>query len=72
MLTGSPPFRGDTVQSVLEMHRSALPRDPCTISPHVSQPLGRIVLRTLDKDPARRPQNAAELAAALRAVPEGR
>lgn len=72
MLTGSPPFRGDSVQTVLEMHRSTPPRDPCAISPQVSPPLGRIVLRTLDKDPARRPQNAAELGAALHAVPEGR
>ena len=71
MLTGHPPFRGDSVQAVLEMHRSVPPQDPCTISPEVSPPLGRIVLRTLDKDPARRPQNAAELMAALNAVPEG-
>lgn len=72
MLTGHPPFQADSVQAVLDMHRNALPQDPCAINPKVSRELGRVVLRTLEKDPAKRPQSAGELRAALAGVPEGR
>jgi tRNA A-37 threonylcarbamoyl transferase component Bud32 len=65
MITGKRPFVGRSVGEVLEFHRSILPPDPETLRPDVPRPLSRIVLSCLEKDPAKRPQRAADLRAAL-------
>ena len=62
-LAGRPPFTGATMDTVIELHRSAsVPMEP------VPKPLRPIVARGMAKDPAYRPADAAALAAELRAT----
>jgi serine/threonine-protein kinase len=62
LLQGTPPFGGDTFSSmVLKVVTEPLPR----LSVRLPGDLEDIVYRCLEKDPARRFQNTAELAQAL-------
>jgi serine/threonine-protein kinase len=62
LLQGQPPFGGDTFSSmVIKVVNDALPR----ITAQLPGELDQIVYRCLEKDPARRFQNVAELAQAL-------
>jgi serine/threonine-protein kinase len=66
LLTGRPPFAGDSALEVLHQHLSAEPRRPST----VPDPLWTVVERCLRKNPEERP-SAENLARALRVVAEG-
>ena len=66
LLTGRPPFSGESTLEVLHQHLSAEPRRPST----VPEPLWTVIERCLSKDPGRRP-SAENLARALRTVAEG-
>ena len=66
LLTGRPPFRAATVLETLEQVRSAAPASLSRIQPGMPIDLETIVLKCLEKDPARRYPSAAELAAELR------
>jgi len=73
LLTGSSVFEANTVVEVCSHHLHSQPVPPDVRSGRaLPQDLQRLVLRCLQKDPAERPQTAAELALALRrlAVPE--
>jgi serine/threonine-protein kinase len=62
LLQGAPPFGGDTFSSmVLKVVHDPLPK----LTVHLPGDLEAIVYRCLEKDPARRFQNTAELAQAL-------
>jgi len=65
MLTGRPPFEGDTPHSVLAAHVSQTPRRVSELRDAVPTPLADVVMRCLAKHPADRLQSAAELRAAL-------
>jgi serine/threonine-protein kinase len=65
MLTGKLPFTGDSFASIAGGVLSENPAPPETISPAVSPALGRVVLRCLEKDPARRFPSANQVKAAL-------
>jgi len=65
MVTGRPPFRGDTDFSVASKHIHAAPVTPASLNPLIPDELSRIILRCLKKDKRERFQNAAELCAAL-------
>jgi len=65
MVTGRPPFRGDTDFSVASKHIHAAPVTPASLNPLIPDELSRIILRCLKKDRRERFQNAAELCAAL-------
>jgi serine/threonine-protein kinase len=69
LLTGNLVFEGTTVMHVLAQHLSATPIPPSqrTELP-VPGSLDALVLSCLAKDPAERPQSAAELAAKLAAI----
>ncbi len=66
LVTGRPPFRGDSALEVLHQHLSEEPRRPST----VPDPLWTVIERCLRKDPAERP-SAESLARALRVVGHG-
>ncbi|MFJ4418747.1 serine/threonine-protein kinase [Streptomyces sp. NPDC088925] len=66
LLTGRPPFQGDSALEVLHRHLSEEPRRPS----NVPEPLWTVVERCLSKNPDRRP-SAENLARALRVVAEG-
>ncbi len=66
LVTGRPPFVGDTPLAVAWQHRSAVPPAPRSLKPDVPAWIERVVLRCLEKDPARRYSSAKELGEELR------
>ncbi|MGW0968667.1 serine/threonine-protein kinase [Streptomyces sp. NPDC002516] len=66
LVTGRPPFAGESALEVLHQHLSAEPRRPST----VPDPLWTVIERCLRKNPDQRP-SAENLARALRAVAAG-
>jgi hypothetical protein len=62
-LTGAPPFTGDLFDVLVKHRETPPPEAPLAAVPG---PLARVVLRCLEKDPARRFQSAAEVSQALR------
>jgi tetratricopeptide (TPR) repeat protein/tRNA A-37 threonylcarbamoyl transferase component Bud32 len=68
LLTGRPPFTGNTPQQVLSAHVTETP-DPVTKHRQTVPPqLEQLVMRCLEKKPADRWQSAEELLPALEAV----
>jgi serine/threonine-protein kinase len=70
-LTGRPPFLAETLHGVYEKILRETPPSPRTINPRLSKDLDTIVLKALEKDPARRYASAGELAEDLRRTLEG-
>ena len=66
MLTGRPPFEGDTSVAVAIKHVGDQPEPPSRLNPAVPHALDGVVLRALAKSPANRYASAAEFAEALR------
>ena len=71
MLTGRPPFQGDSPVSVAFQHVSTDAAPPSTLNPDVSPQLDAVVMRALRKDPAGRYQSAEDMRADLVAVLRG-
>ena len=65
MLTGKPPFTGDTAVSVAYQHVSESPVPPSMINSSVSLAMDSVVLKALAKDRAARFQTAADFRVAL-------
>ncbi len=61
MLTGAPPFRGDSPMAVAFQHVSQPPQPPSALNPDVPSHLDAIVMRAMSKDPEARYQTAEEL-----------
>ncbi|MFX6023258.1 serine/threonine protein kinase, partial [Acinetobacter baumannii] len=72
LLTGRPPFRGDTPVAVAYQHVSEAPLPPSEINDTVPRALDAVVLRALAKDPFQRPQDAAGFREDLDATVEGK
>jgi tRNA A-37 threonylcarbamoyl transferase component Bud32 len=68
MATGKRPFTAEVSNDVLELHISAPAPDPRELEPSVAPDLAALILRCLEKEPAARYANAAELAKALEAL----
>jgi tetratricopeptide (TPR) repeat protein len=62
LLTGKPPFRGDSVLETLEQVRNREPDPPSRSNPKMDRDLETICLKCLEKDPARRYGSAEALA----------
>ncbi|HWN71884.1 MAG TPA: AAA family ATPase, partial [Haliangium sp.] len=67
-LTGVAPFAGEGVAEVLARVVLEVPAEVGQLAPGVPAELAALVMRMLEKDPARRPHDAAEVAAALGAL----
>ena len=65
MLAGEPPFVGENLAQLLEAALNLDPTPPSRVQPGVDADLDAIVLACLEKDPARRPASAEELAGIL-------
>jgi len=65
MLTGAPPFEGETSQEIVAKHISDPPPAPLTVNPRVPAWLSDVVVRCLAKKPSQRFQSAAEVLSAL-------
>ncbi len=71
MLTGRPPFTGDSPVSVAFQHVSTEAPDPSSLNPDVPDSLDTVVVKSLRKDPAGRYQSADEMRADLLMVLRG-
>lgn len=61
LLTGQPPFTGDTPVSIAYQHVREDPVPPTHLDPEVPQWMEAIVLRAMAKDPAQRYQTAEDM-----------
>ena len=71
LLTGRPPFTGDSPVSVAYQHVREAPVPPSQIDPEIGPDIDAIVLKSLAKDPADRYQSAREMKADLTRVLAG-
>src|SRR5216110_1285243 len=65
MVTGSPPFDGESSQQVVGKHIADPPPAASDVNPGVPRELSDVILRCLEKQPADRFQSAGEVIAAL-------
>lgn len=72
LLTGRPPFRGETPVAVAYQHVSEAPLPPSEVNESIPRALDAIVLRALAKDPFQRPQDAAGFREALDETADGK
>ena len=71
MTTGHLPFDGPSAMEVLTRHVNEAPIPPRQKQPDapISEAMERLILRAMDKDPAKRPQTAEQFREELLAVP---
>jgi WD40 repeat protein/serine/threonine protein kinase len=62
LLTGRPPFQGETFLATLRMVQDREPERPRRLNPHLGRELESICLKCLEKDPQRRYGSTAALA----------
>jgi hypothetical protein len=62
LLTGTPPFRGETVQETLQLVRNEIPKSLRPLNPKVDSTLEAICLKSLNKDKSQRYVSASALA----------
>ena len=68
MLTGEAPFEGTNVQDYLQLHVHEPPPPLSEFLPGLAPGLDELVLQCLEKDPASRPRDWAEVSQRLRRV----
>ena len=61
LVTGRPPFQGDTIGEIIEAHAHALLEPPASVKEGVPYDLERIIIRCLAKLPANRFQDITSL-----------
>ncbi|MGQ9495492.1 MAG: protein kinase domain-containing protein [Thermoanaerobaculaceae bacterium] len=67
LATGTLPFPSG---NVIRAHLEQPPPDPQALNPDLEPALSHLILKCLQKDPAKRPRNGQELAAAIRILLE--
>jgi serine/threonine-protein kinase len=72
MVTGRPPFLGDTPVAVASKHVRDMPPTPREINPSLSPTFEAIILKAMAKDPSHRYATAEDLRADLLRFNEGR
>jgi len=71
LLAGQPPFHGLSPHQLFAAHIAERPKSLVDSRPDIPAPLASLVMRCLEKDPARRPQTAGDLLAELDHVRTG-
>ncbi|GGO13268.1 putative serine/threonine-protein kinase [Microbispora rosea subsp. aerata] len=71
LLTGQPPFTGDSPVAIAYQHVREDPIPPSRIDPEIPQWADAIVLKAMAKDPLQRYQSAAEMRADIQRVLSG-
>jgi serine/threonine-protein kinase len=69
MVTGTPPFEGESSQQIVGKHIAEPPPAASDVNPDVPRDVSDVILRCLEKQPADRFQSAAEVIAALESGP---
>jgi beta-lactam-binding protein with PASTA domain/tRNA A-37 threonylcarbamoyl transferase component Bud32 len=72
MVTGRPPFTGESAVAVASKHVLEQPDPPSTLNPDVSPELDAVIMKALAKNPANRYQSAEEMREDLERVRTGR
>jgi tRNA A-37 threonylcarbamoyl transferase component Bud32 len=72
MLTGQVPFTADQAYRILMKHRNEAPCPPSEIEAGIVPALEAVVLRCMEKAPARRYQSARELRVELRKIADAK
>jgi serine/threonine-protein kinase len=68
VLTGGPPFEGETPLIVAMKHKTEKPRDPRELNPQIPEGLSRVILRCLEKNRADRYQSAEDIIKELKGI----
>ncbi|GHH65263.1 putative serine/threonine-protein kinase [Streptosporangium violaceochromogenes] len=71
LLTGQPPFTGDSPVAIAYQHVREDPIPPSQIDPEIPKWADAIVLKSMAKDPAQRYQNAGEMRADIQRAMSG-
>jgi Tol biopolymer transport system component len=71
MVTGKVPFEGATPLSIALKHKTAEPRNPKEFNAQIPEDLGLLILKCLNKDKAKRFQNAGEVISELTKIESG-
>ncbi|MDO5025238.1 MAG: Stk1 family PASTA domain-containing Ser/Thr kinase [Trueperella sp.] len=71
LLTGQPPFRGDSAVAVAYQHVSETPKPPREIAPDIPEAINRVVMKSLAKKREDRYQSADEMRSDLLAAARG-
>jgi tetratricopeptide (TPR) repeat protein len=68
MVTGVVPFEGTTPLSLAMKHKTERPKAPRSINGFIPEPLDRLILKCLEKDPDKRYQTAKALSEDLASI----
>ncbi len=68
MITGHPPFGGRNVVAIFTAHAKQAPDPIAKRRVDVPSPLAAIVMKALEKDPAKRPQSGEEIVRAVAGI----
>ena len=71
MATGRVPFGGETALGIALKHKTEMPKSPKQLNPHIPDDLSGIILKCLEKDPAKRYQTAAAVGGDLDRIEKG-
>ncbi|MCA9014753.1 MAG: serine/threonine protein kinase, partial [Planctomycetaceae bacterium] len=70
LISGRPPFHGETALSIAVKHLNEPPPPLAKRRPDLPVELCNLVHRMMEKDPAKRPANATELMQEIKKIPE--
>src|SRR6266581_2463775 len=65
IVTGAPPFRGESPMAVLAQHLNVAPTSPAILNPNIPPALTMVILTALAKDPNARFARATTMTAAI-------
>jgi eukaryotic-like serine/threonine-protein kinase len=71
MVTGRRPFDGDSGPAILAAQIMRMPAPPAEVNPDVPAAISAMIMRALEKEPARRFQTAGEWQSVLRGAASG-
>jgi serine/threonine protein kinase/tetratricopeptide (TPR) repeat protein len=71
MATSHVPFTGETALSIAMKHKGEAPKNPKLLNPLIPDDLNGVILKCLEKDKAKRYQNAADVRSELEKIEKG-
>jgi serine/threonine protein kinase/Tfp pilus assembly protein PilF len=71
MATSHVPFAGETALSIAMKHKGEIPKNPKQLNPNIPDDLSGVILKCLEKDKAKRYQDAADVRSELEKIEKG-